>query len=421
MNIFVTGVNYKTAPLDTREKFSFTVSEQKQMVKEMTSLPGVAECVLISTCNRTEIYIYSDNCAFDNETAERLLCQVKQLSLYDYKKYFYFYSSMRAIRHLFKVASGLDSMVLGEDQILGQVKGACELAMEMEASGSILNALFREAVTAAKKVKTFTGLSKNSVSVATLAIKLVWEHFEGKVDQKSALVIGAGKIGVLALKNMISRGIKRIYLTNRTHGKALDLSGIHDSIRVVDYNDRYSVMDECDIVVSSTTSPHYTITRDMLEKSLRDGRQRLFIDLAVPRDIDVTIRELEGVRYYNMDDLQLTVEQNLDKRLLEVSRAEEILDEHILAFEKWYEFRGVLSVIKEVQKYTSEVLDEKISQTLSRLKCASEEDREIVKAAISNTVNGIMNTFIYNMREHGSKEELETYFKCLKEAVRKVQ
>lgn len=421
MNIFVTGVNYKTAPLVTREKFSFTASEQKCIVKELASLPDVSECVLVSTCNRTEVYIYSDNCAFDSEAVERLLCQARKLSLYEYKKYFYFYSSLRAVRHLFKVAGGLDSMVLGEDQILGQVKGACELAMEMEASGSILNALFREAVTAAKKVKTFTGLSQNSVSVATLAVKLAWEHFEGRLDEKCAMVIGAGEIGVLALKNLVSRGVGRIYLTNRTHGKAVDLSGIHENIHVVDYNDRYAVMDECDIVISSTTSPHYTITRDMLETSLKDGRERLFIDLAVPRDIDIGIRELCGVRYCNMDDLQLTVERNLDKRLLEVSRAEEILEEHILAFEKWYEFRGVLPAIKEVQRYTAEVLDAKVAKTLSRLKTASEEDREIVKASIGSTVNEIMNTFIYNMREHSSREELETYFKCLKEAVRKVQ
>ena len=421
MNIFISGINYKTTPIELRERLNFNTEEQKAILKQILQLDCVEECILLSTCNRTEVYIYSKTSDFDNETIEKLLCEAKGLELYEFKKYYYFYSSIKAVRHIFKVTCGLDSMVLGEDQILGQVKTACDLALEAETSGSVLNKLFREAVTAAKKVKTFTGLSKNSISIASLSVKLLSDFFGGNLINKSALIIGSGKIGTLSLKNLISQGIGKIYLTNRTHKHAEDLSKTNSCVNVVNYSDRYTVIDECDIVISSTSSPHYTITRDILEKWLVSDRQRVFIDLAVPRDIDSAIKEIPTVQYFNMDDIQVTVDQNIDKRLLEVSKAGEIIDEFILEFEKWCEFRVILPVIKEIQKYTDELLNDKINQTISRLKNASPKDKEVVKASITSTVNGILNTFIYNVRECTSKEDIAIYFRCLNEAVKNKQ
>jgi glutamyl-tRNA reductase len=421
MNIFITGVNYKTTPLEIREKLSFTIEEQRSMLKEIFQLDGADECILVSTCNRTEVYIYSNTSDFNNETIEKLLCEAKGLEIDGFKKHFYFYEGTKAIRHIFKVTSGLDSMVLGEDQILGQVKAACELALESETTGSVLNTLFREAVTSAKKVKTLTGISKNSLSIASLSVKLLDDFFGKNLINKCALIIGTGKIGTLTLKNMISQGVGKIYLTNRTLGNAEDLSKTNSCVHVVDYKDRYSVIDECDIVISSTSSPDYTITRDILEKSLVNDRQRVFIDLAVPRDIESSIKEISTIEYFNMDELQLAVDQNIDKRLQEAARAEEIIDEFILEFEKWYEFRGILPVIKEIQKYTGKLLNDKINQTVSRLKCASAEDKEVVKASITSTVNVILNTFIYNIRKCSSKEDTETYFRCLNEVINNEQ
>jgi glutamyl-tRNA reductase len=415
MNIFVSGINYKTTPLNVREKLSFSNSEQKKAIEEIMKIKSINECIMLSTCNRTEVYIYSDSCVFDNEGIEKLLLEMKGLNLYEYKKYFYFYSSVKSAQHLFKVACGLDSMVIGEDQILAQVKDAHGISLFKGTSSGILNTLFREAITAAKEVKTYTNISKNSISVASLSIKLISELFNSQMENKCALVIGAGEIGSIALKNLISSGIQKIYVTNRTHGKAADISKFSNSIQVIDYNSRYSVIDECDIIISSTTSPHYTITRDMVKTAITSVKERVFIDLAVPRDIDVSINELDGIKYFNMDDLQLTVDKNIDKRLLEVTKAEEIIDKAVADFEKWYEFRAVLPVIKEIQRYSEGVLNEKISRTLSKLKCASDEDREIVKASITGIVNEILNKFIYSIKENGSKEDVETYFKCIAE------
>jgi len=312
-------------------------------------------------------------------------------------------------------------MVLGEDQILGQVKTALDLAIEAGASGSMLNGLFREAVTAAKKVKTYTGLSKNSLSVASLAVKLLSDYFGGSLEDRTVLIIGAGKIGRIALKNLLSKGIGKVYVCNRTHGKAGEIAEGLPDVEAVNYDDRYKKINQCDIVISSTTSPHYTITRDMLEKSLTDMRLRAFVDLAVPRDIDVSIKEMPYTSYFNMDDLQLTVERNIDIRMLEVSRADEIIDQSIFEFQKWYEFREVLPIVKEIQRYTGELLDEKIRQTVAKLKTVSSEDVEIVKTSITSTVKAIMNTFVFNVRNCASKEEMEVYFKCLNNIIKNEQ
>ncbi|MCX7746404.1 MAG: glutamyl-tRNA reductase [Clostridia bacterium] len=414
MNIFITGVNYRTTPIQYRENLSFSRDEQQKILTRLKEIPGVLECVLLSTCNRSEVYIYADNCDFNGETVEKLLCEVKGLLLYEYKKFFYFYSSIKAVKHLFQVASGLESQVLGEDQILGQVKDAHRLSMELKASAGVLNTLFRDAVTAAKKVKTYTDLSKNSLSVGSLAAKLVEQTLHGKLQDKKALIIGMGKIGSLALKNLIALGIGKVYVTNRTHGKYVKSEfSARQGIEFVPYQDRYSVLNEADIVISSTSSPHYTITRDMVEKSVAGFKERIFIDLAVPRDMDVSVSEIPGIKYFNMDDLKITIDENVDKRLLEVTKANEIIDAYVLEYEKWFKFKGYLPLINELQKYVEEILNGKITETLSKLECASESDKEMVRSSISGSVKKILNKFIFSIRDVGSKEEIEAYFKCL--------
>lgn len=413
MNILVIGVNFRQTPLEIREKLKFEAEEHKQAICRFSGLEGVDECVLLSTCNRTEVYVFSNNPHLDSSIVEKALCELKGLNLYEMKKHFYIFSSAKAVRHLFKVASGLDSMVLGEDQILRQVKDSYDIALEAGISGSVLNTMFRDGITVAKRVKTYTELSKNSVSVGTHAVRLVQNVFEGRLDNKSALIIGAGKIGHIALKNLISGGIGRIFVTNRTLARAQDISNEYENVEVVDYLQRYSAINQCDVVISSTNSPHYTVTRDLLEKAVSLEKERVFIDLAVPRDIDVDIKTIPWVRYFNIDDLQMEVDRNIDRRLLEVSKAEEIINEYVTSFEKWYDFRGVLPVVKDVQKFAESILNEKTSSVISRLKCASEEDKEIVRISMENAVNEILNKLIYSVRDSGSKEDIQAYFKCL--------
>jgi len=421
MNIYVCGINYKAAPLEVREKFSFSTSELKEALVKARMNKGVDECLLLSTCNRTELYIYSADGCLKRNDMEELVCGLKGLDAREYRKYFYSYSGIKAVKHIFNVTCGLESMVLGEDQILGQVKSAHETARKAGATSVVLNTLFRDVVTAAKKVKTNTALSRKPVSIASIAVQFISSQFEGHLEEKTALVIGAGEIGTIAMKNLVSKGIRKVYVTTRSHGKASHYAGRCGNVSQVDYRDRYLYMDEADIVISCTSSPHYTITADMLEKHLHSDKKRVFADLAVPRDIDCTITSLQGIEYYNIDDLKSVSDKNARKRLEESLKAEAITEEFVEGFERWYEFRNVLPTVIRIQDETRRITDEKINRTLSKLKAASEEDKDIVRQAMKNIVDCMMNRFVYRIRENGSKEDIGTYFRCLKEVMKEAE
>ncbi len=413
MNIIVSGISFKTAPSEIREKICFSMEEQKLAMDRILQLPNVRECIVLSTCNRTEAYVCFEGDSFEVAGLENTLCGIKGLKLYSMKKYFYTFEGTGAVRHLFKVSCGLDSMVLGEDQILGQVKSAHQNALDNGASSSVLNTLLRDAITGAKKVKTCTELSRNSLSIGSLAVRNVAEMLGGNLKGFTAMVIGSGTIGSIVIKNLQSLGIGSLYITNRSHGRLNDLSREYPEANLVPYDRRYTVIDRCDIVVSATACPHYTITRDMLEASVTSGRKRVFVDLAMPGDIDKAITEIPSVRYINIDDLKQESDENLDRRLNEAARAEEMLDAFVSEFEKWYEFRTALPVVREIEKFAGELVNEAVEATFVKLKNASEEDRETVKLSIAGTVNKIMNKFMYGIKENGSKEEIKAYFKCI--------
>ncbi|RCX17574.1 glutamyl-tRNA reductase [Anaerobacterium chartisolvens] len=418
MNIYVTGINYKTTPIQTRELLSFNKNERIQALKHVFKLRGVEECILLSTCNRTEIYIYSQVEDFDVGQAQNALCRIKELDIYELKKYFYVYGGVKAAEHLFNVASGLDSMVLGEDQILGQVKEAHDIALEARTSSSILNTLFREAITAAKEVKTNTGLSHESLSIGSLAAKLLEESFKEGLSSKCALVIGTGKMGFIAFKNLLSKGVGKIYATTRAHGTSRGILGQMPGVIAIDYDKRYSVLNECDIVISSTSSPHYTLTKDMVEKNITVLKQRVFIDMAVPRDMDELIGEVEGISCYNIDSLKCISVKNLDRRIEEASKAGNIIREFVEEYEKWYEFRSVLTEVKHIRELVQQSAEAKIEGVIGRLKQAGNEDKEMVRAAVNGIVGDIINRFIYNVRDNACNEDMKVYFRCLAESLK---
>lgn len=414
MNIYLCGLNHKTAPLEVREMFSFTSEETKEALLELKEQNDIEECVLLSTCNRTEVYVYTKKDDFNRSELEDLLCALKGLNLYDYKKYFYFYAGQKAVRHLFKVACGLESMVLGEDEILRQVKNALEIAQKTKTTAAVLNALFRDSVTIAKKVKTWTGISRKAVSVASLAVNFIAEQFENYLTEKTALIIGGGEVGTVVLKNLLSKEIGRVYLASRTH-RRLPAEDEKDIVLKVDYENRYDFLDEADIVISCTSSPHYTITADMLEGVLSVPKKRVFVDLAVPRDIDLEVKNIEGVTYYNIDDLKKVGDRNLSRRLEESLKAEKMIEEAVADFEKWYEFRNILPVVQKLQEDTHRLAEENAARLINKLGCFTEEEQRSVKKAMHNLADFMMNRFVYEVRENGSKEEIETYFKCLEE------
>ncbi|MHB1347298.1 MAG: glutamyl-tRNA reductase [Candidatus Humimicrobiaceae bacterium] len=418
MNICVCGINHKTSDLKIRELLSFDAEEHLSALKKIKEVSFVDECVLVSTCNRTEVYIYSKNGNFEQETLEKTICRLKNLDMHEIKKYFYCYMQIKAVRHLFRVACSLDSLVLGEDQIMGQVKAAHEKALAAKTSKAIMNKLFRDAISSAKKVKTETGISKNHVSLGSVAVNLIVELFGKGINEKMVFVIGSGRMATITVKNLLSKAIKKISMTSRSPGYRSGKKEGFDFVQIVDYSDRYNFIDESDIIISSTTSPHYTITSELLEKALITTKKRVFIDLAVPRDIDSSIIQLPGVIYYNIDDLKSVADKNNGKRLFEAAKAEQIVDDLTLNFEKWYEFRKVLPIIKEIEEQVSGYVNKNTGNLLSKLKETSTEDKEIIKGKMLNLSKYLMQKFIYSFNESQNYKDIKSYLKCLSQATK---
>ena len=309
------------------------------------------------------IYLQPDGngCVF-NLMEDVLLGEAGAQDEEDIGNYLLFYHGKKAIHHLFQVAAGLDSMVIGEDQILGQVKTAHKQAREVGTTGVYLNTFFRMAVTGAKKVKTETELSKTSVSTATLALKVAEEEL-GTLKDKKVLIIGAtGKIG------------------QTKHG--------NDEFTTIDYEDRYEYLGQMDVVISATSSPHYTLTYSKMKKQLTTAKRRVFVDLAVPMDIEAKISAVDDTCYYNIDDFTRIARENNQKKLREAEAASGILDEYELQFEQWMVFQKSLSVMGKVRD-------------------------NFVKVAEHKGVEKAFDHFFYWVRENNTPEDLETFFQCL--------
>lgn len=321
--LYSVSISHKTAPLSILEAVAFTKKKQEKILRFIKE--NIAdECVLLSTCNRFELY-------FAGETKEERVFEYLKESAggINFAPYAEVYRGIEAVSHLMSTASGLLSMVVGEDQILGQVKEAHAFALDNGAAGIYLNTLFRLAVTGAKRVKTDTLLSKMPVSVATIAIKLCEDTLNG-LDGKTALIIGAsGKMGSIVYKDLLSLGKVKLLVTTRTHN-AVVTEGF-EGAEVIDYVRRYDYLDRADIVVSATASPHFTLTADRINAAVSTRKDRIFIDLAVPKDIEAG----EGFIYKNISDLSKLSEENNAKKLCEVKKAEEILEKYINEFMVW--------------------------------------------------------------------------------------
>ncbi len=328
MRIFAIGISHSRAPLKVRALLAFTKKRQTEILKYIKR--NLAdECVVLSTCNRCEFYL-----AADGDVREKFIEYFNSLAGIDLSPYITVFYDADAVARLAETAAGLDSMIIGEDQILGQVRDAHSLAAEAGTAGIYMNTLFRLAVTGAKRVKTDTLLSKTPVSTATLAIKKCAEALGG-LDGKKIMIIGAGgKIGNIVYKDLASIGAAKLYVTTRTKDAALFES--FDRTEVIDYYSRYDFLDDMDAVISATASPHLTISRAECEKALATRKKRAFIDLAVPCDMDIVNSDLN--MYTDIDDLRGLSEENNAKKRAEAEKARVILEKYVNEFLVWQIF-----------------------------------------------------------------------------------
>lgn len=337
------SISFKTAPEEIRNKFAFTNSEKQDFLSQLSEFITDAKCIILTTCNRTEIYVEAENCKFD--VLENLLSKKVNLSITEIRKYARYYEKQSAIEHIFKVTCGLDSMILGENEILSQVRQTYLDSLQEKRTGYELNTSFLSALSCAKKIKTQTEISKTAISYATLACSEIKNFIqENNVSAPCVLIIGAsGKIGSSIIKNILSKNLNiKIIATQRAHGNAVNFT---DKISVIDYSQRFDCLKNADVVISATNSPHYTLNyKDtLLNKS---SKKMLFIDLAAPYDIDREISKIENCRLITIDYFKEIVKNNNSKKEKAVCDAHNILNQELQKTYKNVIYHNALDKIK---------------------------------------------------------------------------
>ncbi len=383
------GISHKTAPLALRERLALPEGRAAGVLRDLVAHPEIHEAVAISTCNRTEIYVIASDPVEAETAALASLSRQSGIPPTELLGSLYSPRGVEAVRHLFGVAAGLESMIVGEAEIQGQVKRAYELALVEGATGPITNRLFRDALATGKRARTETAIGRARVSVSSVAVELARGTL-GELASRRVLVIGAGENGELTAQALRERGVETVFVANRRYDRAIGLAqrfGGH----AVRFDDLPGELQAADIVVSSTASPHQIVGREELELVLesRDGRPLLLIDIAVPRDIDPSVRDLPGITLIDMDDLQREVARNLGAREAEAVHVRGIIDQEVERFSDWLASLDVVPTIAALRERGEEIVQRVLRENESRWESLSEADRERV-ALLARTVVGRM-------------------------------
>jgi glutamyl-tRNA reductase len=388
MHLVLVGLSHKTAPVAIREKLTFPAQVQEDALNRLTRLDGVREATIVSTCNRTEVYAVTADEEGGVETVIDFLAGYHDLDRHELARYLYVITGETVVRHLFRVVASLDSMVLGEAQILGQVKEAYEHAFNAGSTGRAFNKLFRQSFEVGKRVRTETAIGESAVSVSYAAVELAKKVFD-TLDGRTILILGAGKMSELTAKHLVSNGAARVLVVNRTFERAQEMAERFNGTPVP-YDRLYESIRESDIVISSTAATEYVITKKDLAPMARGRTRPLFlIDIAVPRDIDPAVNDISGVFLYDIDDLSGVVESNLEERMTEARRAETIIEEEITAFFAWVESMEVVPTVAAIRAKAEVIREMELEKALKRLDL-SDKDRQTVDALTCAIVNKML-------------------------------
>jgi glutamyl-tRNA reductase len=414
MHIVVTGLSHKTAPVEIREKLTFPGDAQDEALHALLSYRNISEGVILSTCNRTEIYVVTNDLEAGKHDTVRFLCDFHSYEHAELSPYFYFHDSIEAIHHLFRVVSSLDSMVVGEAQILGQVKEAYEYAFDAGATNIILNRLFRHGFSVGKKIRTETEIGDSAVSVSYAAVELAKKVF-GELEGRTVMVVGAGEMSELTARHLLSSGVNSVMVTNRTYERAVELAEKFDG-RAVKFDDLVEEMANADIIISSTGAPNYVIKKEDVSKAMHRRRNRptFFIDIAVPRDIEPAVNDIYNAFLYDIDDLQSVVEANLAERAKEAKKVEAIVDREVKAFVFWLNSLEVVPTISALKQRAENIKEMELGKALSRLGSLNEKQREEVKALASGIINKLLHQPIVRIKECSDRKDGYVYVESLR-------
>lgn len=407
MDIGVIGVNHNLAPISVREKVSFTDTQKIEAINSLLD-KNINEIVILSTCNRSEIYIRATDI---EEKIKIVECFYEEyFNEKGIKSYLFSKLGKQAINHLFEVTAGLDSIVLGEDQILGQVKDAHEFSMQLGSSKKIFNKLFREAVTTAKEIKSTTKISEQPLSISYIGVKLLKEKL-GSLEGKSALVVGFGKMSKLSMNHLLEENVNTIYLANRSHGKYENISEDLDNVIPIKYEKRYEILENVDIVISATASPH-TVLR--LEEMPNLKRNIYMMDIALPRDIDPKLKELENIEVYDIDDLKKIQSENDNKRNELAIIAHKFIEDKIEAFIDWMDALEIDPTIHSLNERCFEIRQDTLDYIFRKVDLDS-KDKKLIDKMIASALKRLVREPILNLKQVKDKGKREEYIKLIEE------
>jgi glutamyl-tRNA reductase len=400
-------MNHKTAPVEIRERISLSCAEpvQPAVLQQILKLPGVKEGLYISTCNRVETLFTSEEPEQASEEVVRFLAQKFEIAPDQLKSFLYMMSDNQAIQHLFRVASSLDSMVVGEPQILGQIKDSYRQAADLHATGVILNRFLHRTFFVAKRVRTETRVGNSAVSISYAAVELAQKIFEDLTSRK-VLLIGAGEMAELAVKHLMSHGVREIVVANRTLERAMELSEEFGG-RPALLEDIITHLKDVDIVISSTGAPGYIVHEQDVRGILRQRRNRplFFIDIAVPRDVDPAINMLPNTYAYNIDELEGIVNSNLEDRLAEAAKAERIVEEEAIKFLHWLEGLDVVPIIMDLREMSETIRTSEVKKTLSHMKDLTPEQEEAIEVLTRSITKKLLHHPIQFLKRKRTHEE----------------
>ncbi len=409
------GVSHKTAPLDLRERLSLTEGRAAGALRDLTDVAGIHEAAAISTCNRTELYLVVSDPVEAESTALGVLTRQAELRPTELLGHLYSLRSGEAVRHLFRVTAGLDSMIVGEAEIQGQVKRAYELALVEGATGPVLNRLFRGALAAGGRAREETGISEKNVSIPSVAVDLARRTL-GDLAERRVLVVGAGETAELVARALVRRGAATVFVANRHYDRAIGLAQRFQG-NAVRFEDLPEQLEQADIVVSATNSPHHIVERDELEQVMRtrEGRALLLVDIAVPRDIEPACREIAGVSLHDIDDVQQIVARNTGGREAEAKRAERLLDAEQDRFERWLSSLEVVPTIAALRERADEIVRRVLAENDPRWESLGEADRERVSAMAKAIASRLLHEPTLRMKRSAGSDEAYLYVSALRE------
>ena len=404
MKIVAVGLNHNSAPLDLREEVTLGTGE---LPEALASLQGtVSHGVILSTCNRSEIYTVAPTVTQGTESLKRFFAEYHKINLKKFEPHMYVHHQRSAVHHLFRVASGLDSLIVGEAQILGQVREAFSAATRAGLGGGQITRLFHRAIRAGRQARHKTDIGRNAVSVSRAAVAMA-RGVLGDLPDKRVLVIGIGDAGSMAARALADTGVTDITITNRTYKRAAELASELGG-RPAPFEDLTTLLGQTDLAIAATGSPGYLLTPEILAASRNGNEQHLFImDIAMPRDVDPAVRELPGINLYDMDDLEAVAETNKRKRMHEATKAEAIVDEEADRFMRWLSSQYVIPTVAGIRAQAEEVRKRELARVMKEFPQLSEDEQAKLTAFSNAMVKKVLHKPISWLKDNGDPTQVE--------------